>query len=320
MKIGYFSDIHTEFMRPDILVNHAYEIGIETFSKEMAEAYFGCDVIVAAGDISSKGNGVEFLRNAFKNQPVIFIPGNHDYYGGEYHSLNRKMRDDAAGSNVHFFSEGGTIEIDGVLFVAATLWTDFALLDNKEDSLFRAPHMMSDYVHVEVAQTRSYQVREALHEARGVMNDYKKIRLRRSRIMSASPDAIAMLKKEVPRKLTPADVMSFHQTALGRIKDAMAQAHQQGKRLVVVSHHAPSYRSLLRKQSDPFCPQKTDPFYASNLDYLMEGDDAPVIWIHGHTHLATLYRHSKTAVASNPKGYNRGGDTGWQIGQSINLV
>jgi hypothetical protein len=66
---------------------------------------------------------------------------------------------------------------------------------------------------------------------------------------------------------------------------------------------------------------KTDPSYASNLNYLFEGDDAPTLWIHGHTHIATTYttEGGKTRVVSNPKGYSMRYGTGWEMGRLVEI-
>jgi Icc-related predicted phosphoesterase len=323
MKIGYFSDLHTEFMRPDIMVEKnrhksrydQHTVGIETFGQMLAEAYAAADIVVAAGDIATNGNAITFLQDAFKDKPVIFVPGNHDYWGGEYYALNRKMRDAAEGSNVHFFYDGGTIEIDGVLFVAATLWTDFAVLDNLESCLKNGSFLMNDYPNIAIQDRRAYKVREAMYEARDTMNDYRKIRLRRngSKMMDAPRDALGILKLEVPRRLIPQDVLGFHKTALAKIERVMQEAYATYKKLVVVTHHAPSLRSLKEGLEGEYFPQKSDPFYASELSHLLKADAAPVLWIHGHTHLATLHEVGNTVVVSNPKGYGNGDDTGFEL-------
>jgi len=69
MKVGYFSDLHTEFLKTDAQVEKnrhvsrydARQYGIETFSKMLAEAYAEADVIVAAGDIGKREQGINFM-------------------------------------------------------------------------------------------------------------------------------------------------------------------------------------------------------------------------------------------------------------------
>jgi hypothetical protein len=232
------------------------------------------------------------------------------------------MREAAEGSNIHFFHNGGTIEINGVAFCAGTLWTDYALFDLPHDNMMRAAHAMNDFYNIEMQdpEQRKYRVvREAMWEARDVMNDHRKIRVRKNgaRLLDVAADAVGELKKEVPRRLIPQDILFFHKENLLNIKNAMAETFAMYKKLVVVSHHAPSRISLFMgdETEDDYVYQKHDPFYASNLDHLMEQDDAPALWIHGHTHVSTAYQVGGTRVVSNPKGYEIGEDTGWVIGR-----
>jgi hypothetical protein len=234
------------------------------------------------------------------------------------------MREAAHGTNVHFFHDGGTVEIEGVVFCAATLWTDYALFDLQDANLKRATHTMNDFHRIEMQDQRRYRVvKEAMWEAHDVMNDHRKIRFRKNaaRLLDAPRDVLGNLKREVPRRLTPQDILGFHKVALRNIETAMAEAFATYRKLVVVSHHAPSRLSLFgAERKTEYVYQKHDPFYASHLDYLMEGDDAPLLWIHGHTHIATRYSNSNTTVVSNPKGYDVDGeDTGWQLGRMIKL-
>jgi hypothetical protein len=327
MKIGYFSDLHTEFLRPDVLTDRQdmRQIGLETFARMLGKSYAEADVIVAAGDIGTGVQAINFLLEAFPNKPVIYVPGNHDHWGGEYYSVIRKMREAAHGTNVHFFHDGGTVEIEGVVFCAGTLWTDYALFDLQDANLKRAVHTMNDFRYIEMQDQRRYRaVKEAMWEALDVMNDHRKIRFRKNgaRLLDAPRDALGNLKREIPRRLTPQDILGFHKVALRNIETAMAEAFATYRKLVVVSHHAPSRLSLLLSDEglDQHVYEKHDPFYASHLDYLMEGDDAPLLWIHGHTHIATRYLNGNTIVASNPKGYDMDSEfTGWQPGRMIKL-
>jgi len=74
---------------------------------------------------------------------------------------------------------------------------------------------------------------------------------------------------------------------------------------VVVTHHAPSARSLTYQEPSWLL----DSAYASNLDHLM-GEERVRLWVHGHTHLATDYEVMGTRVVSNPRGYVPGGRDG----------
>jgi predicted phosphodiesterase len=91
--------------------------------------YRGEDVLVLAGDIASGSTNTidvikHFLDCGFPE--IVYVPGNHEYYGTSFDDFNTKMADKCSKfDNVHFLNPG-TVEIDDVLFVGGTLWTNFA--------------------------------------------------------------------------------------------------------------------------------------------------------------------------------------------------
>jgi predicted phosphodiesterase len=115
MKIRLLSDLHTEFRLP-------YK------TAEFAE-YRGEDVLVLAGDIASGSTNTMEVINFFKAQgfpEIIYVPGNHEYYGTSFDDFNTKMAAKCANiDGVHYLNPG-SVTIGGVLFVGATLWTNFA--------------------------------------------------------------------------------------------------------------------------------------------------------------------------------------------------
>jgi len=115
MKIRLLSDIHTEF-------------GLPYQTHEMSE-YQGEDVLVLAGDIASGSSNTmkvirDFKARGFPN--IIFVPGNHEYYGTSFADFNTKMATKSASvPGVHVLNPG-VITIGDVLFIGATLWSNFA--------------------------------------------------------------------------------------------------------------------------------------------------------------------------------------------------
>jgi len=84
------------------------------------------DVVVLAGDIHTGMNGLKWIRESFPRQPVIYVLGNHEFYGEQIPKLTEEIKTAAAGSNIHVL-ESDRVEIGGVVFLGATLWTDFTL-------------------------------------------------------------------------------------------------------------------------------------------------------------------------------------------------
>jgi Icc-related predicted phosphoesterase len=69
---------------------------------------------------------------------------------------------------------------------------------------------------------------------------------------------------------------------------------------VVVTHHAPSYKSVNPK----YWNSNINNGFYSDLDSLIL-EKQPGLWIHGHMHDAVDYNIEKTRVVCNPRGYYR---------------
>jgi predicted phosphodiesterase len=129
MKIRILSDLHLEFQR---------------WTPPPAPA----DVVVLAGDIDTGTEGIQWGREHFPESEIIYVPGNHEYYGSELQEMLGKMRRAATRAGVHLL-DGDSIEIDDVRFLGATLWTDFALYGSEPKDIARsmaiAQSTMADY-------------------------------------------------------------------------------------------------------------------------------------------------------------------------------
>lgn len=128
MRVRILSDLHREFGSVDIPDVTA-------------------DVVVLAGDIDRGTRGVKWAREKFSDIPVLYVAGNHEHYDERIGRLHEKLREAAAGSNVVIL-ENQTYELSGYRFFGATLWTDFALLGDRQSSMLRAGEKqtgMNDY-------------------------------------------------------------------------------------------------------------------------------------------------------------------------------
>lgn len=143
MKLQIASDLHLEFA--SVTIKNA-----------------GADVLVLAGDIlcakyidgkSPDSDSKQYQRyHEFFSQisgefdNVVWVAGNHEFYGHKWQKALNVLDEFASRySGVHFL-EDRSIELNGVVFVGATVWTDM----NKGDPL-------------------------TLHTVRDYMNDYKAI-------------------------------------------------------------------------------------------------------------------------------------------------
>ncbi len=98
------------------------------------------------------------------------------------------------------------------------------------------------------------------------------------------------------RKLMPSDTLGWHR-ASGRWLEKQLAEPFDGK-TVIVSHHAPSPRSI----QPEFARDELSAAYASNLESLIESSGA-ALWIHGHTHFNVDYIVGQTRVMTNQRGY-----------------
>lgn len=102
----------------------------------------------------------------------------------------------------------------------------------------------------------------------------------------------------------------FNQNRLHRARVEAALAARHSGPTVVVTHHAPSSRSLAPGEER----LEEAGAYASDLEGLMLGY-APDLWVHGHIHRSSDYRIGETRVLCNPRGYvsdDWSERTGWQ--------
>lgn len=93
-------------------------------------------------------------------------------------------------------------------------------------------------------------------------------------------------------RLTPEVIRSTHLNHLSYLKDNIK------KGCVVVTHHAPSYKSM----HECYHGSPLNPFFYSELDSFIL-DNEPKLWIHGHTHSSFDYKIGETHIICNPKGY-----------------
>lgn len=112
------------------------------------------------------------------------------------------------------------------------------------------------------------------------MNDYKRINL----------------SKQPFRKFKPINAFRRHDASIKFLTESLSRADVRKK--VVVTHHAPSLRSISRWFRD----DTLAPCYASDCDtFIREAE--PDLWVHGHVHQRMDYMLGFTRIVCNPRGY-----------------
>ncbi|PSK90361.1 metallophosphoesterase [Taibaiella chishuiensis] len=232
MKIQIISDLHQEF-------------GITLLD------FRNADLVIFAGDVNLGTKGIAWIKEQIPDKPVIYVLGNHEYYKGTYPKALHQVIAAAEGSNI-IVLENNSVELEGIRFHGATLWTDFALFGD----------------------SRSYGI-----ICQEQMNDYKRIR----RYPSYS-------------KLRSIDTFNIHHASRAWLERSLAESG--ARQNIVITHHAPSIRSL----PEQYRNDTLSAAYASDLESLIR-QYQPAYWIHGHIHTPSRYTIAGTEIICNPHGY-----------------
>lgn len=84
------------------------------------------DAVILAGDIHNGVQGLAWAAKRFDGIPIIYVPGNHEFYGTCMPSLRMKLAAEAERLGIHLL-DNQSLTLGGVQFHGTTLWTDFAL-------------------------------------------------------------------------------------------------------------------------------------------------------------------------------------------------
>ena len=220
------------------------------------EHHPAADIIVLAADLAPYTEGlVEQFREHWASAPhILYVLANHEFYGTEIDEARARLAEECAGAGIHLL-DPGMIQIEGIRFIGATLWTDL-LLEGKADEI--GAHM------------------------------------RVSREISDFGGAI----QHRGRDFTTGESVERHRADRAFIERELMETERAGERAVVITHQAPSPRSIRpRYEGDPFnCA------FASDLDRLIERHQ-PALWIHGHMHDPVDEQLGRTQLVANPAGY-----------------
>jgi len=225
------------------------------------------DMVVLAGDIWNGVEGVEWAANpaTFAGKPVVYVPGNHEFYRHERTNTLSMLRETANGTNVCLLDRDEVV-IEGIRFLGATLWTDFKLDVEKGVSVERA-----------------------MWDAKFHLNDFCGLIRQRLR-NSASESAFTAQQSAKEHALSRAWLRKQLKVSID--DESIVST-------VVVTHHAPSDRSM----HPMFIQSRLNPSFYSALP--PEFFQTANLWIHGHVHNSSDYLHHRTRIVANPRGYIR---------------
>ena len=90
------------------------------------------DILIVAGDLAEGTRGFEWLRNQCSYSDVVFVTGNHEYYGYDIDDVDKKFRQfEKETPNFHFL-QMNSVELFGLKIAGCTLWTDMQGMDGWE--------------------------------------------------------------------------------------------------------------------------------------------------------------------------------------------
>lgn len=261
-RIWALSDLHQEFVRDKDESRNP----LVAFDPALhAPDHF--DIVAVAGDVDVPlSRSLEWLASRFPGTPVLYTPGNHDFFNEKGDKNQRTMRElteagreTADRLGIHLLMNDQVV-LNGTRFIGATLWTDFMSVG-----------------------PGNLQAKTNEAAGRFGMNDYRRIK----RESTAHPGR--------RKALRPQDTIREHKVSRQFIETVLEEPFTGPT--MVMTHHAPHPNSLNNQyDSLNFC-------YASNLSLLLEGPTAPDAWLHGHVHKRLDYEVGRTRVYSNPRGY-----------------
>jgi predicted phosphodiesterase len=131
----------------DVRVHILSDLHLEQDPSEPNEV--PADVVVLAGDIHGGTRGVEWAARWAQGRPVLYVAGNHEFYGHALPELIGDLRAAAAGSSV-LVLENDEVRVDGVRFLGCTLWSDFDFdgAERRAQSMAVCERVVNDYEHI----------------------------------------------------------------------------------------------------------------------------------------------------------------------------
>ena len=174
MKLRILSDLHLEFGPLEI---------------QPAD----CDAVVLAGDIHPGIHGVQWAVETFRDQPVLFVAGNHEYYGRKIPKLHRQIEEIAAKESLCFLNNTEVV-LNGTRFLGGTLWSDFSLfgMDQRLFAIHEASELMTDYRRIRMGKEHHYR------------------KLRPYHVISMHERTVHFLKKQLARSFDGPTVVVTH--------------------------------------------------------------------------------------------------------------
>lgn len=295
------------------------------------------DIVLAAGDISENiDEGFKFLNTS--PLPVLFIPGNHEYYKGDFLERHQKMRDLCDASNGHItFMDKEVVHLDDTRIIATSLWSNF---NNFDPLLIDCAYgVMNDYRHILINNLNKKEAwrsqidllkdfylenRKKLYNNRGVERLLleENFSARQKNNMNNYDINHSILDNYNPEFFSPFVSYLLNKENTHWLEQQLSQDFD-GKTLVM-THHAPSRLALsmgnylVNPRGSSFASSihkkiakhkigaYTNSLERLGINYKIDG------WVHGHFHEHMNYRLGSANVICNPTGTRNSETSGYE--------
>ncbi len=222
---------------------------------------------IICGDVAGNFEAASaWLNNNVRNG--VMVAGNHIVYNHSPHSiqyLTAQYEERFPLTAPFSFLHNSYKMVDDIVFVGGTLWTDYNLFGHEQQGI-------------------------SMWAAKRVLNDF--------RYGLYNPNnTFADEIEENLQPLQPEHCAKMFAETLKKIDDVCQQFAD--KKIVVVTHHAPSIESM-----PPHYQNSTlTPSYVSNLEDFILLRPNIKLWCHGHIHAPSDYQIGTCRVVCNPRGY-----------------
>lgn len=240
-----------------------------------------CDVIMIAGDLNAAPDlhlTLELLIRRYE-KPILYVPGNHEFYQNKWIVKDR-------GRSL----EGDRQTIKAIEALSLDWPQRFYCLDKNEVIIDNVRFIgASLWVDFQMKLPEKSDLAQRMWRARQMLNDFHAIYMQNG------------------KRFTPENMLDLHCVDAAYIRQRLAEPYDG--RTVVLTHHMPH-------------PDCTPPVYAGqDANYLfacgadafngiLHSEQAPDLWICGHTHHAFDIQIGQSRIVCNPYGYE------WEQGRN----
>ena len=239
------------------------DLHLEFFGYDVSGAGLDADVIVLAGDIGVGSRGLEWAMRLLDRTDahILYLCGNHEFYHRDINTVRNDMRG-LCGPPARWDGDNSQHRLH--------------FLDNDE-VIIDSVRFLGCTLWTNFELFRDLKL-ESMLDGESCLNDFRLIR-------------------NGEWYFSAQDSINLHHESVQWLTAKLKHTPYEGK-TVVISHHAPSYQSVVPRYANNLLSA----CFASRLDHLLGASE---LWLHGHMHDSLDYVQNGTRVVCNPRGYCR---------------